>query len=78
MIRRQVTHYSFLTELVLCPLILSPDIVPDIVKLGLNRESIRRYEKNITTPNQEIQAKIAKILKTDVSTLTNDNQKEAL
>jgi transcriptional regulator with XRE-family HTH domain len=48
------------------------------LKLGLNRESIRRYEKNITTPNQEIQAKIAKILKIDVSTLTNNNQKEAL
>jgi DNA-binding XRE family transcriptional regulator len=47
-------------------------------KLQVSKARIYRIENNITTPNQEIQAKIAKILKVDVSTLTDNSQKGAL
>lgn len=40
-------------------------------KIGLNRESIRRYEKNITKPNKEILSQIISVLKESSSELHN-------
>ena len=45
-------------------------------RLKVSKACVCRYEKNITTPNGEILIKIARILKVEVSKLTNNNREE--
>ena len=45
-------------------------------KVGLSKDCIWRYEKDITVPEEKILKRIAKVLKVNVSKLTNNNRKE--
>ena len=45
-------------------------------KVGLSKDCIWRYEKDITVPEEKILKRIAKVLKVNISELTNNNRKE--
>jgi len=45
-------------------------------KAGLSKDSIWRYEKDVTVPEEKILKRMAKVLKVNVSELTNNNRKE--
>ncbi len=45
-------------------------------KAGLSKDCIWRYERDITIPEEKILKRIAKVLKVNVSKLTNNNRKE--